>query len=191
MASKNKCDGCIHLNKRKKTQPCENGFNAIFENGLYIRPSKCKVKEKKIDPIKERKKWQQRAINAFQTFVKYRDNWTCVVCGKKVNINDSKERQQMNAGHFLSRKFTELTLDPKNCYAQCASCNLKQDIFGLHPSFMIYVIEHNGPQILTYFEKHLETKTNESVEYWKEKALYWEEELNKEIKKYKEKNKIV
>lgn len=182
MANKNKCDGCVFLNKRKKTAPCEKGFKAVFEEGLYIRPSKCKVKEKKVDPIKELKKWKARAITAFQTYIKYRDNWTCVVCGKKVNINDPKERQQMNAGHFLSRKFVELTLNPKNCYAQCAACNLKQDIFGLHPKFIRYFIEVNGLETLMQFEQSLGTKSNNDIEAWKKSALFWEKELE-EIKK--------
>lgn len=189
MGIKNKCDGCVFLNKRKKTAPCEKGLPAKFENGLYVRPSKCKSKEKKVDPIKERKKWQLRAISAFQTYVKYRDNWTCIICGRKVDINDPKDRQQMNAGHFLSRKFTELTLDPKNCYAQCAACNLKQDIFGLHPTFIRHVLEKNGLTVLSFFEQHLETKSNESLDYWKERALFWEAKLDEEKTLYDKKSK--
>ena len=184
MVIKNKCDGCIYLNKRKKKSPCEKDLGAVYAGGFYLRPYKCKIKEKKVDTKKELKKWKERAVIAFQTYIKYRDKWTCVVCGKKIDFNDPKERQQMNAGHFLSRKFVELLLNPQNCYAQCASCNLKQDIFGLHPKFIRFVIEKNGEQILNFFEQHLETKSNSDVEYWKEKAIFWEEELEKEKKKY-------
>ena len=80
--SKRTCEGCQYLNKKRKTSPCNKDFLAVYDatNRIYIRPSSCKSKPKKVDLKKELQKVKEETINLFQTYIKYRDNWTCVVC---------------------------------------------------------------------------------------------------------------
>lgn len=63
--------------------------------------------------------------DVFQMYVRYRDNFTCITCGKKFPTG---ERQQCHAGHFISRKIYSTRWDERNVNCQCASCNLKQSL---------------------------------------------------------------
>lgn len=174
----NKCDGCEKLNKRKKNSPCEMNFNCVFTNGIYKRPSKCKKKFIKVDPKKELKRYKEKAINAFQTYIKYRDNWECIVCGLKVDPKKSEQRKLMHAGHFLSRKFSQLLLDEKNCHAQCRNCNGKQDWLGVDPKYLKYILNKYGIEVLDYYIQKLEEKRDYTLEDWINISQYWENKLN-------------
>lgn len=61
--------------------------------------------------------------NVFQMCVRYRDNFTCITCGKKFPRG---ERTQCHAGHFISRGIYATRWDEENVNCQCAGCNLKQ-----------------------------------------------------------------
>ncbi|MCM1260601.1 MAG: recombination protein NinG [Staphylococcus sp.] len=179
-----KCDGCSKLNKRKKNEPCELGFNCVFDKTkkVFIRPSKCKKKIVKEDPKKELKKYKERAIDAFQKWIRYRDNFTCVVCGFHIDKNDKQAFSLIHAGHFISRKIEQLLLDPKNCHGQCRTCNYLQDKISLDPRYIIYLFNKFGVEIFNYFDEKIRGKHNKyELEDWKKLAEYWENQL-KEIK---------
>lgn len=63
--------------------------------------------------------------DVFQTVIRYRDNFTCITCGRKFPRG---ERTQLHAGHFVSRKIYATRWDEENVNAQCAACNLKQSL---------------------------------------------------------------
>ena len=183
MAKINKCDGCEKLNKRKKKSPCELGFNCIFVDGIYKRPSKCKNKVIKQNPQKELKKYKERAIDAFQKWIRYRDNFTCVVCGFTIDKEDKEAFKLMHAGHYISRRITNLLLDEKNVHSQCRNCNFLQDKLGVHPKYTIYLLNKYGEDIFHYFSKKIdEDREIDSLEKWKNLAAYWENKLQ-EIRK--------
>jgi hypothetical protein len=126
------------------------------KTGEFIRPSKC---HKKALPLakaqaKAVKNAKNRAIDAFQMWVRYRDNWTCVVCGKHVNPDMPGAKQLMHAGHYISRKYKSLLLDPQNCNAQCKECNGKQNWEGIDPRYTKYMVTKYGPEILDYLYKN-------------------------------------
>lgn len=186
MKAVRKCDNCAKLNKKRKTNPCELGFNSIYdkENKVFVRPNKCKKKIEKENPKKELKKVKERAIDAFQKWVRYRDNFTCVVCGFHIDKNDKEATKLIHGGHYISRTINNLLLDPKNCHAQCRNCNFLQDKLGINPKYTLYLFDKYGREVFQYFfEKIIGNQTKVyDYDYWKNQMEYWEEKL-KEIKK--------
>ena len=77
---------------------------------------------KKLTPLP---KLVKKLDDVFQTFIRYRDDFTCITCGKKYPRG---ERTQLHAGHFVSRGVYATRWDEENVNAQCAGCNLKQSI---------------------------------------------------------------
>lgn len=77
---------------------------------------------KKLTPLP---KLVKKLDDVFQMFIRYRDDFTCITCGKKYPRG---ERTQLHAGHFVSRGVYATRWDEENVNAQCAGCNLKQSI---------------------------------------------------------------
>lgn len=179
-----KCDGCSQLNKKKKTNPCNLGFSCKFDKAtkIFLRPSKCRKKIIKEDPKKELKKYKERAIDAFQMWVRYRDNFTCCTCGFHIDKDNKEAKKLVHGGHFLSRKFTQLLLDPKNCHAQCRTCNGLQDWLGISPKYILFMLNRYGKEVFEYLTSKLDKKVEYTIEDWKNLAIYWEKQLQ-EIKK--------
>lgn len=178
------CGQCGNLDKRKNP-PCKLGLPCYQseKTGEFIRPIKCKKKALKASKARAKavKNAKERAIDAFQMWVRYRDNWTCVVCGKHIDPNSEGAKQLMHAGHYISRKYKSLLLDPKNCHSQCAVCNGKQNWEGMDERYTKYVIDKYGVEILDYYNKKKnEIRKISSVE-WIELADFWGKKLE-EIK---------
>lgn len=57
------------------------------------------------------------ADDAMSLYIKERDHYRCVTCGKRAM------GQAMHCGHFISRKSQFFRYDSRNCHAQCAYCN--------------------------------------------------------------------
>ena len=187
------CGQCGNLDRRK-TPPCKLGFPCYQseKTGEFIRPSKCK--KKAVSATKARTKAikdaKNRAIDAFQMWVRYRDNWTCCVCGKHVDPQTEGAKQLMHAGHYISRKYKSLLLDPKNCNAQCKECNGKQNWEGMDPRYTKYMVNKYGPAIFDYlYEKQHEIKKISNSE-WVELAEEWEGKLEN-LKKMLDKPKTI
>jgi hypothetical protein len=58
----------------------------------------------------------------FSKYVRLRDSdslgvCTCITCGTK------KHWKEMDAGHFISRRYNATRYESKNCHAQCQRCN--------------------------------------------------------------------
>lgn len=58
----------------------------------------------------------------FSKYVRLRDSdplgvCTCITCGTK------KHWKEMDAGHFISRRYNATRYESKNCHAQCQKCN--------------------------------------------------------------------
>lgn len=75
---------------------------------------------KKLTPIP---KLVKKLDDVFQMCIRYRDNFTCITCGKKYPRG---ERTQCHAGHYISRGIYSTRWDEENVNCQCAGCNLKQ-----------------------------------------------------------------
>ena len=58
------------------------------------------------------------ADDIFSFYIRHRDGWKCVVCGKS-----KAQGFVMQNGHVISRKCLALKYDEKNCHCQCSGCN--------------------------------------------------------------------
>ena len=166
------CNGCTQLDKRLKT-PCKKGFNAVIGKTEVIRPSGCKKKYKKAKEID----FKKIAVDSFQMYIRYRDNWTCVVCGKHINPQEEHAKMLIHAGHYISRTKTALLLDEKNVHAQCRECNGKQNWEGVDTRYTKYLINKYGIEILDYLNKKKNEICKLSNEQWGELADYWKDKL--------------
>ena len=77
---------------------------------------------KKLVPLP---KLVKKLDDVFQMVIRYRDNFTCITCGRKYPRG---ERKELHAGHFISRGIYATRWDEFNVAAQCSSCNLKQSL---------------------------------------------------------------
>jgi len=65
-------------------------------------------------------KLKEKADYYFGLFIKNRDNWACITCGKRSEPGDP----HMNQGHFWSRTHMNTHFDERNVNAQCFGCNV-------------------------------------------------------------------
>lgn len=81
--------------------------------------------------LKPRSKWLKEAQQAFNAFIRARDNnLSCISCGRR---HDG----QIHAGHYLSTGARpELRFSELNVWAQCAPCNTH-----LHGNLVLYRAE--------------------------------------------------
>lgn len=77
---------------------------------------------KKLTPLP---KLIKKLDDVFQMCIRYRDRFTCITCSKKFPVG---ERQQLHAGHYISRGVYATRWDEENVNAECAGCNLKQSL---------------------------------------------------------------
>ncbi|MBQ2174800.1 MAG: recombination protein NinG [Alphaproteobacteria bacterium] len=172
------CNGCTECDGRKNP-PCKKGLPAYKseKSGQIVRPSKCKKKYRQAKEIN----YKEKAVDAFQMYIRYRDNWTCCCCGKYIDPSSEHAKKEMHAGHYISRAKLSLLLDEKNVHAQCRECNGKQNWEGIDPRYTQYIINKYGIDILDY----LSTKKREIVKIdkteWENLFHFWEQKLN-EIK---------
>ena len=186
MSKVRNCEGCTYLNKKRKTNPCNKDLPAVYDatNNLYTRPNKCKEKIKKVDPKKEFKKLKEQVIDLFQMYIRYRDNWKCCCCGFFIDPKNQEAKKLLHAGHFLSRKFSQLIMDEKNCHAQCRTCNGLQDWLGINPKYTLFMINKYGKEVFEYFIEKLNSKEELTPEDWLKLKDHWQDKLDKEIKRY-------
>ena len=175
------CEGCEFLNKRKKSSPCQKDFKAVYDSksGIYKRPSSCKNKSKKVNQKQQLKKIKEEAIDLFQTYIRYRDDFTCCCCGFHIDKNHKDAKKLLHAGHFISRKISSLLLDEKNCFAQCRTCNYLQDKVSVNPRYILFLIEKFGPEIFEYYYNKIynEPKIERDLDYWTKQRDYWKAKL--------------
>ncbi len=107
----------------------------------------------------------ERLDKVFADYIKARDNYTCVVCGSKQNIQ---------AGHLITRVNYSTRWDEMNCFAQCRSCNFMHEY---RPEiFTLWFIEKYGQEtyeklvqksrmIVKYKNRDLEAL----IEYYKQR----------------------
>lgn len=93
---------------------------------------------KKLVPIT---KLRDKLDDVFQMCIRYRDNFTCITCGKKFPRG---ERTNLHAGHYISRGIYSTRWDEENVNAQCSGCNLKQS--------------HADVEVIHRYELELEAK---------------------------------
>lgn len=98
---------------------------------------------KKLTPLP---KLVKKLDDVFQMVIRYRDNFTCITCGRKFPRG---ERKECHAGHFISRGVYATRWDEENVNCQCAGCNLKQSLADV--------------EVIHEYEKKLKQKYGDNV----------------------------
>lgn len=63
-------------------------------------------------------KLRKKLDTVFSLWIRTRDNGICYTCGIRKPIKESQN------GHYVSRIWTNLRYNEKNCHAQCCGCNV-------------------------------------------------------------------
>lgn len=111
----------------------------------------------------------------FSEYIRLRDNYQCIVCGK---IGNEKDGIIQN-GHLLTRSHYSTRFDEDNCHAQCKSCNYKHEYEFIH--MQMSVIAKIGQE--RYEQLYLKFRTLKKYKQFEMIELY--EEIKNKIKKLK------
>ena len=174
------CKGCSKLTDTG----CSLNFNAVKseKQDLWLRPNNCfkKYREKEKLAQKARKDYKKlvaKLDDIFQMYVRYRDNWTCCCCGKRIAPDSDKAKLNMHAGHYVSRKVLSLRWDEKNVHAQCRTCNMQQNYLGIDPRYTRMLIIKYGQDIINYLTDKRWQQVKFSCEELEEKIKYYSDKL--------------
>lgn len=145
--------------KPLKRTPLKRSSSLIPKQGKSAGKGRSK-------PISKLKK---ELWSLFSKYIRQRDNFTCVTCGK---ISGGTG---MHAGHYIPKSVGGMALyfHPKNTHAQCFRCNLH--LSGNWPAYQDFILRTYGPEV------------NEELLRLKNTIIKWTEgDYLREIKKYKE-----
>lgn len=109
-----------------KKSPLKRGTKQLKRTPFKVNPQKPKknATEAKNGRIKGKSKsiskLKKELWVVFSKYIRQRDNYTCVTCGKK------GEGSGMHAGHFITKSVGGLALyfHEDNVHAQCYRCNI-------------------------------------------------------------------
>lgn len=75
----------------------------------------------------------------FAKWIKKRDNYTCIRCGRKFDSCNSKEMRGLTCSHFWSRRHWNTRFLPENCDSICYGCHsyIESDKQGWYRDFKI------------------------------------------------------
>jgi rubredoxin len=60
----------------------------------------------------------------FSFFIRWRDGWTCQVCGKKFDPTSGESRMGLHTAHCFSRSTKQTRWEPLNAAAACFNCHV-------------------------------------------------------------------
>lgn len=111
--------------------------------------------------------WKKKLWQTFTIYIKNRDKWTCVTCGKKAMGGG------MGGGHYMPKAAcgNEYYFSEKNVHAQCTYCNLTLE--GNRPAYRRFIIKTYGMKVLKELETKFRKPTPWSAEVYREKIEYY------------------
>lgn len=127
------------------------------------KSKKIKLKYAKKTKKKTRSQLIKELDKVFSIYIRNRDSdWRgygkCITCPK------TKRWQEMDAGHYISRRFLGTRWNEKNVNIQCKGCN--SFFSGRQDEYALVLIRRYGQQILKELnaEKKKEISTKEIIE---------------------------
>ena len=110
---------------------------------MKTRIKRTPFKRKKTSEKTLRKRLYAKAWYWFSLYIKTRDKWQCVTCGKELSDN----RSQCHAGHY---RHGCLDFCKININAQCSGCNNYKH--GNLTQYALYLTRKHGVEILEDLE---------------------------------------
>lgn len=105
----------------------------------------------------------------FGTYIKLRDKKKgCITCGSTQNIQ---------CGHFMSRRYNSTRYDEKNCAGQCAKCNLWGH--GEQYKFGQAIDERYGKGTADILKLRAQLLKKWTIQELQEKIEYYKNEIKK------------
>ena len=80
------------------------------------------------------------ADKAFSDYIRTRDGWRCVVCGR------TRETASIQCGHLFSRTSYSTRWSETNAVAQCAACNMRHE-YDPWPLTLVY-LDRDGQEAI-------------------------------------------
>jgi Bacteriophage Lambda NinG protein len=128
------------------------GIDCARAEAVRVR-EKAERKEDKArrERIKPRADWMKEAQQAFNTYIRLRDqHLPCVSCGRD-------HQGQWHAGHYLSTGARpELRFEPLNVHKQCQPCNTH--LHGNLVNYRTELLKRIGPEAVEWLEGPHEAK---------------------------------
>lgn len=123
--------------------------------------------------MSERKKLVKKLDDVFQTYIRIRDNWTCIICGTQILFNKTR----MHAGHYIDRGNLLLRWDERNVNAQCAKCNRTEGLTKDKNLYQNKISEKYGNVVLNELHSKKKEVYSISTSEIKEKIDYYKEKI--------------
>jgi hypothetical protein len=129
---------------------------------------------KKLEPIK---KLKLRWIDTFQMYVRYRDGWTCICCGIYIDPHSPTSKNDMHAGHYITRGNGTLIADEFNVNAECGPCNKKEYLTKDKNPYTLGLILKYGPEVIKYLETERHKITKRTRQDYLDDIKKWEAKI--------------
>jgi superfamily II helicase len=130
----------------------------------------------KLRKPKNKKIAMKRALKALSDYIRERDQWTCISCGKNL-YNDENRNRKIDAGHFFSRRYKAILFNEKNVNCQCVHCN--QYLSGNWDEYLKAFITKYGRQYYNYLESRKNNYTKYTIDNLFETEKMFISKLNK------------
>lgn len=113
--------------------------------------------------------YRKQAWNAFSAYIKKRDKFICITCGKKAT------GWQMNAGHWLPGRWNSILFEETCVHAQCQICN--QVLGGNQAAYYEFMLAKYGTKEMDRLRKLWRTRKIYSKQDYKTLELKYKEKL--------------
>lgn len=123
----------------------------------------------------ERAKIKDKLDYEFSLYIRRRDNFTCVTCGKKGIVGDG----EMQCGHLFSRVALSTRWDEDNAFCQDRGCNFRHEMDWM--PLELYYKEKKGDEAFDRLYRKYNTPKKYNIAELKELLEYYREK-NKENK---------
>ncbi len=118
--------------------------------------------------VGDKRQLEKKLDRLFSMFVRRRDNYICVTCGRQGN----------EAGHYIGREVRATRWDERNVNCQCTYCNKYKH--GNLTKYAIYLERKFGVGILEELDQQAKTIFNPTREWLLDKIEKYKAELKGE-----------
>lgn len=161
--------------KRGTKQLARSGFKQKnSDNGAMGQGGKKKPATSRTKPVKAKQKTisslKKKLWKLFSLFIRERDNYTCVTCGKQATGSG------LHSGHFITGATctAKLYFDETNVHAQCYHCNI--NLSGNWVRYEEFMIKKYGKEHVENLKlrRTLEMGEKVSHEWYEDKIKHYD-----------------